>query len=112
VRPLALALAALMLAGCGGTHRRTVAGCLNDAGFLVSGSARQVEGTTSNGVAFTLTLYGSEPAAHRAAARLRPATTAVVGRGVVDWRGNPSPSAHPAGADFRAVERCMTRAAR
>jgi len=110
VRPLVLALAALVLAGCGGSHRQTVAGCLNDAGFLVSGSARQVEGTTSDGVAFTLTVYGSAAAAHRAAARLRPKTTAAIGRGVVDWHGNPSPSARPTGADLRAVERWVRRA--
>ena len=110
MRPLVLALAALVLAGCGGSHRQSVAGCLNDAGFLVSGSARQVQGTTSNGVAFTVTIYGSVPAAQRAAARLRPATTAVIGKGVVDWHGNPSPSARPTGADLRTVERCVTRA--
>lgn len=110
MRALVLALAALVLAGCGGSHRQTVAGCLNDAGSLVSGSGRQIQGTTSNGVAFTLTLYGSAAAAHRAASRLRPATTAVLGRGVVDWHGNPSPSARPTGADLRAVERCVTRA--
>jgi len=100
----------LALAACGGSSHTTVAHCLNDAGFLVSGSGTEVRGTSPGGVGFTLRLYASPAAAKQAASRLAPATTAVAVRGVVDWRGNPSPSAHLTRGELRTVERCVTRA--
>ena len=112
VRPGALAVLVLALAACGGASQTTVADCLNDAGFLVSASGTEVRGTSPAGVGFTLKVYESPAAARRAAARLAPASTAVAVSGVVDWRGNPSPSARLTHAELRIVERCVTRANR
>ena len=109
MRPLLVAVAALVLAGCGASHRPTVTGCLNDAGFLVSGSGSRIDGTTSDGIGFTLTLYETPRAARRAAARMPAATIAVTGRGVVDWRGNPAPSGRPSRAQLDAIGRCVAR---
>jgi len=77
---------ALALAACGTKARPTLVGCLNDAGFLVSGSGDRVSGTTPSGVAFTLTLRS--------------------GRAVVDSRGNPSPKARVTNAELRTIRRC------
>ena len=60
VRRGALAVFVLALAACGGPSHTTVADCLNDAGFLVSGSGTEVRGTSPGGVGFTLRLY-AEP---------------------------------------------------
>jgi len=103
MRVLAVAGAALLLAGCGGSHQVTLSGCLNDAGFLV---------TSSGGVAFTLTVYGSPRAAKRAAASLEPRTTAVLGAGVVDFHGNPDPGARISAGERRSIRECLAKAAR
>jgi len=110
VRRSALAVPVLALAACGGSSHATVADCLNDAGFLVSGSGTDVHGISPGGVGFTLRLYARPAAAKQAAARLEPATTAVAARGVVDWQGNPSPSARLTRSELRAVSRCVDRA--
>jgi hypothetical protein len=109
VRGSVLAVLVLALAACGGASRTTVADCLNDAGFLVSGSGTEVRGTSPAGVGFTLRMYAEPAAAKRAAARLEPATTAVAARGVVDWRGNPSPAARLTRAELRTIGRCVSR---
>ena len=93
VRIAVVVIAVAVLAGCGGKSQVTLAGCLDDAGFLVTESGRTVDGTTPRGVGFTLTAYDSAAAARRAAAGLPRRTTAVAGTGVVDYRGNPG--AHP-----------------
>jgi hypothetical protein len=110
VRRGALAVLVLVLAACGGQSHATVADCLNDAGFLVSGSATEVHGTSPRGVGFTLRLYAGPAAAKRAAERLEPATTARIGTAVVDWHGNPSASARLSGAELASVSRCADRA--
>ncbi|HST16364.1 MAG TPA: hypothetical protein VLK36_01765 [Gaiellaceae bacterium] len=110
MRPGALAVLVLALAACGGTSHTTVADCLNDAGFLVSGSGTVVRGTSPAGVGFTLRLYATPAAAKQAAERLEPATTVRLGSAVVDWRGNPSPSARLSGVELGSVSRCAGRA--
>jgi len=112
MRVLAVAGAALLLAGCGGSHQVTLSGCLNDAGFLVTSSGAKVEGTSPGGVAFTLTVYGSPRAAKRAAASLEPRTTAVLGAGVVDFHGNPDPGARISTGERRSIRECLAKAAR
>ena len=105
-----LLLAAVLLAGCGGKSHETLAGCLNDAGFLVTASPRAVNGTSPAGVAFTLTTYGSATAANRAAMKLDPRTTAVVGPGLVDFRGNPDPHARLSEAELATIRSCQKKA--
>jgi hypothetical protein len=105
----AIFLVALLLAGCGGKSHQTLAGCLNDAGFLVTASPRAVSGTSPAGVAFTLTTYGNATAANRAAMKLDPRTTAVVGPGLVDFHGNPDPHARLSEADLAAIGSCQKK---
>jgi hypothetical protein len=110
VRLVVPVLAAAVLAGCGGASRVTVAGCLDDAGFLVTGSAARIEGTTPRGVGFTLTIHGSPAAAARAAASLPRRTTAVAGTGVVDFRGNPGPHARVTSGELATIRGCLDQA--
>jgi hypothetical protein len=112
MRVLAVVVVAGLLAACGGKSPVTVGGCLNDAGLLVTSSGQKVEGTTPAGVAFTLTVYPSAAAARRAASRLDPRSTAVVGAGVVDSKGNPSPGASVSAADLAAIRECLGKAER
>jgi hypothetical protein len=107
VRAAVLAALALVVVGCGGKPRTTLAGCLNDAGFLVRGSGKSVSGTSPSGVAFTLTLYADAPAARRRLGLLSPRTTARIGRVVVDWQGNPSPSSRLRDSELQVVGRCV-----
>jgi hypothetical protein len=111
VRRSAIAVLVLALAACGGSSHPTVADCLNDAGFLVSGSGTEVRGTSPGGVGFTLRLYATPAAARRATERLEPATTARIGTAVVDWHGNPSPSAGLSGGELGSISRCVSRTA-
>ncbi|HEX6762018.1 MAG TPA: hypothetical protein VF094_04385 [Gaiellaceae bacterium] len=105
-------LAAAVLAGCGGSSRVTLAGCLNDAGFLVTQSDAKVEGTTPRGVGFTLAVYGGPAAARRAAARLPRRTTAVAAAGVVDFHGNPGPHARVTRSELATIRGCLEQAHR
>ena len=107
MRVLAVAVAAGLLAACGGKAPVTLSGCLNDTGFLVTSSGTKVEGTTPAGVAFTLTVYRSAAGARRAASRLGPRTTAVVGTGVVDFHGNPAQSARVSAAELATIRQCL-----
>jgi hypothetical protein len=109
MRVLALVLAAAVLAGCGGKRRETVAGCLNDAGFLVTASDGEVNGTSPAGVAFTLTTYGNAEAANRAAMKLDPRTTAVVATALLDFHGNPDPHVRLSKGDLATIGRCLEK---
>ena len=86
-KSFALPVLALSLVACGSKPRPTLVGCLNDAGFLVSGTDGRVSGTTPRGVAFTLTLHSGRP--------------------VVDSRGNPSPKARVTNAELRTIRGCI-----
>jgi len=100
-------VAASIMAGCGGSSKSSgaVAGvggvggiflgnCLNqDDGFLVQPSEGMVIGMSPAGVNFTLTLYASAAAARAAAKNKEPKTTVVIANAVVDFKGNPAPSA-------------------
>jgi hypothetical protein len=111
VRPMrvfAIVLVAGLLAACGGKSHLTVGDCLNHAGFLVTSSGAKVEGTTPAGIGFTLTVYPSVAAAKHVASRLDARTTAVVGTGVVDSRGNPGSGARVSAADLAVIGRCLT----
>jgi hypothetical protein len=108
VRVLTVVLVAGLLAACGGKSPVTVGGCLNDAGFLVTSSGAKVEGTTPAGVAFTLTVYGSDAAATRAASKLHPRTTTVVATAVVDSSGNPEPGATVSAAELESIRHCVS----
>jgi hypothetical protein len=110
MRVIAVACAVALLSGCGGKSKVTVAGCLNDDGFLVTSSDQKIEGTTPGGVAFTLTVYESARAARRAAAGLDRHTTAVVSTGVVDFRGNPDPGARITVAELTTIRGCLNEA--
>jgi hypothetical protein len=106
VRAAVLAATALLLAGCGGKPRPTLAGCLNDAGFLVRRTGKGVIGTSPGGVAFTLTLYADASAARGRIALLPPRTAARIGRAVVDWQGNPASSPRIRGPELQVIGRC------
>lgn len=110
MRVIALACAVALLSGCGGKSKVTVAGCLNNDGFLVTSSGAKVEGTSPAGVAFTLTVYETAQAAKRAAAGLDRHTTAVASTGVVDFRGNPGPGARITAAELTTIRDCLERA--
>lgn len=90
MRRVALPVAVLVLAGCGGKHA-SLADCLNAKGFLVEGDSAVVRGTSAGGVSFTLTVYRTPAAAGRAFAALGPKATALIGRAVVDFSSNPPP---------------------
>lgn len=107
MRVLAVVAATGLFAACGGKAPVTLSSCLNDAGFLVTSSGAKVEGTTPAGVAFTLTVHRSAAAATRAASRLGPRTTAVVGTGVVDFHGNPGQSARVSAAELTTIRQCL-----
>ena len=123
----ALATAAVLLSGCGGgaggatsgavSSATGVASCLNDEDFLVQPSAQRVEGSSPAGANFNLTLYASPAAAKAAAKKEGPKTTAVVENGVVDFGGNPSPSAGVPPArisktELATIRHCIDRAKR
>jgi hypothetical protein len=99
--------AAALLAGCGGNASgvttskarpggrdpAAIARCLNDRhGFLVETRRSSVEGQSAGGVIFTLRLYPSRTEARTAASKRESRATALVGTGVADFRGNPSPA--------------------
>ena len=107
VRLAVVAALALVLAACGGKPHPTLADCLNDAGFLVRGSGKAVSGTSPGGVAFSVTLYPDASVARSRLALRSPRTALRIGRAVVDWHGNPSPSSRLRGADLDAVGRCV-----
>ena len=108
MRVLAVAVAAILVSGCGG-RPPTLSGCLNDAGFLVTSSGPKVEGTSPGGVAFTLRVYASHAEATRAAASLHPRTTAVVAAGVIDFHGNPDPGARISADELRSIRGCLAK---
>jgi hypothetical protein len=110
MRVIAVACAVALLSGCGGKSKATVAGCLNDDGFLVTSSGAKVEGTSPGGVAFTLTMYENARAAKRAAAGLDRHTTAAVSTGVVDFRGNPDPAARITAGELTTIRGCLEQA--
>jgi hypothetical protein len=110
MRVIAVACAVALLSGCGGKSKVTVAGCLNDDGFLVTSSGAKVEGTSPGGVAFTLTMYENARAAKRAAAGLDRHTTAAVSTGVVDFRGNPDPAARITAGELTTIRGCLEQA--
>jgi len=112
MRVLAVAVAAMLLSGCGARRTPALSGCLNDAGFLVTSTGPKVEGTTPGGVAFTLTVFGSHAAAKRAAAGLHPRTTVVVAAGVVDFHGNPDPGARISAGELRSISDCLAKSRR
>jgi hypothetical protein len=109
MRVLVLGLAVALLAGCGAPDHETLGGCLDKAGFLVTASDRAVNGTSPAGVAFTLTTYGNATAANRAAMKLDPRTTAVVATSLVDFHGNPDPSARLSKDDLATIRRCLEK---
>ena len=111
MRPIAVAALALVLVGCGSKPKPTLAGCLDDHGFLASGTAGRARGTSPEGVAFSLTLHADRAAARRALARLPRATAALAGLAVVDWHGNPSPRARLTAAELATIRSCTTLAA-
>jgi len=94
----------------------TVGNCLNDdKNFLVQSRGMSVVGQSPAGVSFTLRLYTTAAAAHAAYRKKNPKTTALVERGVVDFKGNPSPyvGAPPARiskVDLTAINRCIEHA--
>ncbi len=106
-----VAFLALVLAvcGCGRTHRQTVAGCLNERGFLVTAAAGGISGTSAGGTGLAVTLYPSAAAATRAAAKLGHRGTTVVGIAVVDVRGNPDASPPLTSSDLAAVRKCLPK---
>lgn len=110
MRVLATAAAVLLLAGCGGKHPVTVAGCLNDAGFLVTADGAQVNGTSPSGLAFTLTTYPTSAAANRAAMRFDRTKIVVVAHALVDFRGNPDPAARLSAGEIRTIQGCLEKA--
>jgi hypothetical protein len=110
MRLLAAAAALLMLAGCGGKHPATVAGCLDNAGFLVTADGAQVNGTSPSGVAFTLTTFPTAAAANRAAMRFDRTKIVVVARALVDFRGNPDPAARLSTGEIRTIRGCLEKA--
>jgi hypothetical protein len=85
---VAAAVAALSLAGCGGSGA-PIAGCLDAKGFLVRQHGRLVDGSSAGGVNFTLNLYPDPSAARGAFSRLDRTTSALLGDGVVNFAGNP-----------------------
>jgi hypothetical protein len=101
------AVGMVLLAGCGGKRHETIAGCLNNAAFLVASSGSKVDGTSPSGVAFTLRTYGTPAAATRAARSLDPHTTVVVGTGVVDFHGNPGSDAALSADEVRTIHECL-----
>jgi len=109
MRVVAVAVAVMLVSGCGSGKPPTLSGCLDDAGFLVTSSGAKVEGTSPGGVAFTLTVYGSHAAAERAAAKLDPRTTEVVAAGVVDYHGNPDPGARVTAGELRSIGGCLAK---
>jgi hypothetical protein len=110
VRIVVSVLAAAVLAGCGGKSHVTLAGCLDDAGFLVTQSGATVDGTTPRGVGFTLIVHATPEAASRAAARLPRRTTAVAGTGVVDFHGNPGPHPRVTPDELATIRGCLEQA--
>jgi hypothetical protein len=129
---LALAVLAVVLAGCGGggsssgggggggssasaVNGITVGNCLNDdENFLVQPQTGLVDGQSPAGVSFTLTFYKDAAAAKAVYDKKNPKTTALVENGVVDFKGNPSPyeGAPPAKiskVELAAIKRCMDK---
>lgn len=115
-----VAVLALVLSGCGSSHHapppargaHAVADCLDGRAFLVSAGRRSVSGQSPGGVELTLQLFASHAAAVRAARALAPATTRVVGSGVVDWSGNPAayvgaPPARLKASELGTIRRCL-----
>ena len=91
-------------------HRRTVADCLNERGFLVTAAAGRISGTSAGGTGLTVTLYPSAAAATRAAAKLGHRGTTVVGTAVVDVRGNPDARARAlTKSDLAAIRKCLPK---
>jgi hypothetical protein len=109
---LLLLLVALLLAGCG-SHRPSVADCLNDKGFLVQGTGPVVRGSSPGGVNFTLTVYGGAAGARRAFARTSAKSAALLGDAVVDFAGNPptpagGPPARLSQHALQLIRTCLT----
>jgi hypothetical protein len=113
-----------VLTGCGsgdapssGAGRAArLAQCLdgmNSRQFLVQAQSNRILGSSPGGVAFSIRLYPTGPAARAAAGRLSGLTSTRVGDAVVSWAGNPP--AHPGGApgrlaagDLRSIEGCLS----
>ncbi len=128
--PIVILGALVALSGCGGggsssggggsSSGKTVDGvkvgdCLNnDENFLVQPQTSKVDGQSPAGVSFTLTLYPTAAAAQTAFKKKNPKTTALVDKGVVDFKGNPSPyqGAPPAKiskVELAAINRCIAK---
>jgi hypothetical protein len=108
-----LASVAALTAGCG-SHRgitaTSVANCLNTKSFLVRPQGATVDGVSTSGIAFTLTLYKTPGAAQAAGASLNRRTTIVTGRAVVDFKGNAPVGGHPTRltkTEASAIAKCV-----
>ncbi len=108
-----LASVATLTAGCGpsrGVTATSVANCLNAKSFLVRPKGKTVDGVSTSGIAFTLTLYKTPDAARTAAASRDARTTLVSGRAVVDFKGNAPVGGHPpklAKTDPAVITKCV-----
>jgi hypothetical protein len=99
IQMLAAGLAVTALAGCGGgggggdavANGISVSNCLIEEDFLVQPSQTTIDGSSPNGVNFSLRLYKDASAAKAAFAKKNAKTTALVESAVVDFKGNPSP---------------------
>jgi len=113
--PVVLAAVAALAAGCGGGDRSaaaSVADCLNGyGGFLVQPSGDSVAGQAPSGLTFSLRLYTSPGPARAAAASKSRKTTAVAGRAVVDFGGNPGvPPPRLSRRGLSEIRACVRRA--
>jgi hypothetical protein len=129
-----LPFAALALAGCGGgggggggggsaneggspnggpgVNGISVSNCLIAEDFLVQPSETTIDGSSPNGVNFSLRFYKDEGTAKAAYDKRDAKTTALVENAVVDFKGNPSPyaGAPPAKISQReltVIRRCI-----
>jgi hypothetical protein len=98
--------------GGGGVNGISVSNCLNLEDFLVQPSQTTIDGTSPNGVSFSLVFYGTEDAAKEAYGKKNPKTSALVENAVVDFKGNPSPyeGAPPAkisNKEIKVIQRCI-----
>jgi hypothetical protein len=108
-----LASTAALTAGCGSSGALTptsVANCLNAQNFLVRPQGATVDGVSTSGIAFTLTLYKTVDAARAAGASLNRRTTIVTGRAVANFKGNASVGGVPpeiTKAEAAAIAKCV-----
>ncbi len=95
-----------------GVNGISVSNCLNLEDFLVQPSETTIDGTSPNGVSFSLVFYKTDAAAKAAYAKKDPKTSALVENAVVDFKGNPSPyeGAPPAkisNTEIKIIQQCI-----